>query len=589
MNLHDALMLAVQHQTAGRLAEAETIYRRILAAVPNAPDPLHLLGVLAVQTGRVRDGESLIRQAIAADPRVPHYYNSLGLALGAQYRSEEAIAAFQQATRLAPNLAEPIGNLGMALMHLGRLEESIRQFRAALAMQPGNPDLHNNIATSLMLQGFISESLASYRQAIALRPQASMLQSNLCYAMHFDPAISPDEIAMEHRLWDTAHARPLRNTIRAHANSRDPDRPLRIGYFSPDMREHPVIKFFLPLIENHDRSNFKVFCFPDAANPDKITDRIRAASDGWRDITTVRDQQAAEMIRQDQIDIFVDLAGHTSGNRLALFARKPAPVQVTWLGYPDTTGLSTIDHRFTDAYADPPGATEKWHTETLVRLPDTAWCYSPLDNNDPIAPGPLQRGRPVTFGSFNNISKLSDATLKLWARLLCVVPDSRLILKGKSLSDPVARKRILDILLSNSVAGDRIDLRGFEQSHASHMSLFSEMDIALDPFPYHGTTTTCDTLWMGVPVITLAGKTHVMRVGVSLLNNVGLSDLVAENEEQFVQIAAKIAGDRARLAALRSTLRPTMCDSVLMNAPRFARNVENAFREMWRTWCSKNA
>jgi predicted O-linked N-acetylglucosamine transferase (SPINDLY family) len=295
------------------------------------------------------------------------------------------------------------------------------------------------------------------------------------------------------------------------------------------------------------------------------------------------DGPAEELIRQHQIDILVDLAGHTSHNRLLLFARKPAPVQVTFLGYPNTTGLTTLDYRLTDASADPPGLTESYQSEKLWRLPQCAWCYQPAAN-PPIEP---REEGPITFGCFNNFAKVTEPMLLLWARILHQVPGSRLLLKTWALGSEIAQQRVRQILDEAGLGGERLELRGYEPAHDDHLALYQRLDVALDTFPYHGTTTTCEAMWMGVPVVTLAGTTHASRVGVSLLRNIGLQELIAEIPEEYVRIATELAGDLPRLSHLRSTLRQRMEVSPLMDAPRFAHGVETAYRSMWQRWCAQ--
>jgi predicted O-linked N-acetylglucosamine transferase (SPINDLY family) len=340
----------------------------------------------------------------------------------------------------------------------------------------------------------------------------------------------------------------------------------------------------MPFLEHHDREQIELFAYGEVSEPDEWTERARKQVDHWRSLANVPDAQAAELIRGDEIDILVDLAGHTNGNRLMVFARKPAPVQATYLGYPGTTGLSAMDYRITDALADPPGMTEEHHSERLIRLPNCAWCYGPDTEASPGPSPAAQRGH-VTFGSFNNLAKVTDRMLDAWARILQAVPDSRLLLKSAGFLSMDARMRVRETMLSKSgISEERLDIRGPEDSHQSHLLLYREMDIALDTFPYHGTTTTCEALWMGVPVISLAGQTHVSRVGVSLLNNVGLPELVAASEDEYVRIAAQLAGDAERLSSYRANLRDRMRQSRLLDAQSFSCGIEAAFRQMWASW-----
>jgi predicted O-linked N-acetylglucosamine transferase (SPINDLY family) len=314
-----------------------------------------------------------------------------------------------------------------------------------------------------------------------------------------------------------------------------------------------------------------------------MTERFRAQADQWRSTVGLSDKQMAQLIHQDQIDILIDLAGHTAGNRLLVFAQKPAPVQITWLGYPNTTGLTTIDYRITDAYTDPPGLNDALHSEQLIRLPQTNWIYQPPQNCPP--PNQLSVTASIRFGCFNNFSKVTEPMMRVWAQILENVPNSTLLLKANALTSPEIQQRVRRIFQAQCISPERLELMGWTRSAVDHLTRYNQIAIALDPFPYHGTTTTCEALWMGVPVITLAGQTHVSRVGVSLLTNVGLPELIAESPEDYIRIAVELANDLPRLQELRSTLRQRMEQSPLMDAPKFARNIEAAYRQMWHNWC----
>jgi protein O-GlcNAc transferase len=387
----------------------------------------------------------------------------------------------------------------------------------------------------------------------------------------------------ESQNWHRQHAEPLAQLIAPHANDPNPDRRLRIGYISPDFRDHPVGRFMLPLLKSHDHREFEIFCYGDGAAPDEMTAKLQTCADIWRHTAG---QTHADLIRQDRIDILVDLAGHTLNNRLLVFAQKPSPVQITYLGYPGTTGLAAMDYRLTDVNADPPGETESFCTEELIRLPRTAWCFSALDENPAIADPPAVRAGHVTFGSFNNLAKLNPPLLQLWAKILQSIPNSRLLLKAKALNSKSVQDRLRESASTAGIPADRLDLCGW-LSPVDHLARYSRIDIALDTYPYHGTTTTCEALWMGVPVITLAGSVHLSRVGVSLLSNAGLPELIAQSPEDYVSIATELAGDLPRLADLRRTLRQRMETSPLMDAAQFARDVESAYRAVWRRWCQK--
>jgi predicted O-linked N-acetylglucosamine transferase (SPINDLY family) len=375
----------------------------------------------------------------------------------------------------------------------------------------------------------------------------------------------------------------LAKLIEPHLNDRSPQRRLRIGYVSPDFRFHPVGRFLLPLLETHDRGNFEIFCYASVDVPDALTDRCRAYTDAWRDVRDLSDEQLAQVVRRDRIDVLVDLTMHMAQNRLLLFARKPAPVQVTYLAYCGTTGLETMDYRLTDPHLDPPGGDERFYSERSVRLPETYWCYRPTIETPPVNPLPALAAGHVRFGSLNNFCKATPPTLAAWGRLLQAVPVSRLLLSARAGSH---RDRVRGLLGEQGVASERVDFVDI-QPVAEYFALYQQIDVALDPFPYGGGTTSCDALWMGVPVVSLAGQTAVGRGGLSILTNVGLPDLAARDAGHYVQVAAELAQDLPRLSDLRATLRERMRNSPLMDAPRFARSVEAAYREMWRRWCHR--
>jgi predicted O-linked N-acetylglucosamine transferase (SPINDLY family) len=366
---------------------------------------------------------------------------------------------------------------------------------------------------------------------------------------------------------------------------RDPERKLRIGYVSPDLCAHVVSRFIAPVLARHDRDAFEVYCYAEVAAPDEITTMLRGYANGWRDTVGEPDEHLAEAIRQDGIDILVDLAGHSASNRLLVFARKPAPVQITYLGYAATTGMTAMDYRLTDALADPPGMTEQFHSERLIRLPKCAWCYNKLADGPGVSELPASKAGHVTFCSFNNFAKVNEPLLRLWGRILQSVPGSRLLIKANALDSPSTQQRVRDWASGAGIDQNRLDLCGW-LSLAEHYARYGQVDIALDTFPYHGTTMTCEALWMGVPVVTLAGGSHLSRVGVSLLTNVGLPELVAESADDYVRIAADLGGDLSRLRGMRATLRKRMEDSPLLDAAGFTKNLEAAYRQAWRQWCN---
>ncbi|MGD1277004.1 MAG: hypothetical protein ABR964_07265, partial [Tepidisphaeraceae bacterium] len=402
------------------------------------------------------------------------------------------------------------------------------------------------------------------------------------YALHFHPDSDAQSLLGEHRQWSDRHARPLRGQIRPHDNDPSPQRRLRIGYVSPHFGFYPVGRFLLPLLRQHDPTQVETFCYADVAHADEMTGKLRDCAHVWRDIHGLGDAELADLVRQDRIDILLDLSLHTGGNRLLSFARKPAPVQTTYLAYCSTSGLDTMDYRLTDPYLDPPGSDQSVYAERSIRLPRTYWCYQPSITAIEVREPPALKTGCVVFGCFSSdYCKISAEAWSVWRRLLQAVPHSRLVVHACSgRHRDAARQYLADA----GVAPHRLDFVGrvpFDQ----YLQRYREIDVALDPFPYGGGTTTCDAMWMGVPVVTLAGRTGVGRGGVSILSNVGVPELIANSVEQYVEIARSLAGDLPRLAQLRATLRGRMRQSALMDAAGFARDVEAAYRQMWQNWC----
>lgn len=382
----------------------------------------------------------------------------------------------------------------------------------------------------------------------------------------------------EHLRWPGALPAPI-TTSRPRADVNSAHR-LKIGYVSSDFRTHSVSYFFEPLLQAHDKDVVEVYCYSGGQRPDATTVRLQALAHAWRDIGAMTDAQAAEQIYADGIDILVDLNGHTAQNRLRVFAHKPAPIQVTYLGYPDTTGLRTMDYRITDAWSDPPG-DEVYYTEKLIRLEGCFLCYRPPDDAPPVATLPALKQGFITFGSFNARAKINEEVITLWSRLLQDIPTSRLLIKNPSLTCSVTRDYLYEQFKTQGITRERVELRGLARSTQDHLATYADIDIALDTFPYNGTTTTCEAMWMGVPVVTLAGDAHIGRVGVSLLHTVGQEDLISRNQDEYLRLARSLAEDRTRLANLRGELRQRMAASPLCDAQAFARKVEASYRDIW--------
>jgi predicted O-linked N-acetylglucosamine transferase (SPINDLY family) len=578
----EVLATAVEHHQAGRFQAAEHLYRQILEQDPREINALHLLGVLCHQRGDNATAITYIRQALLFQPDYAEAYNNLGIALTEQGRLDEAVASLQQAVRLNPDHAEAQNNLGAALQQRGQPTEAIVCYGQALRLRPDFALAHNNLGNALKDQGRMAEAMACYERAAQLMPEFTDAQSNLLYTLIFCPEYDAATIYARHRAWNERHAVPLAKFIRPDDNDRSPGRRLRVGYVSANFREHAESFFTVPLLAAHDHQRFEIFCYAAVSRPDSVTARLRSHVDVWRDIERLKDEQVAELIRADQIDILVDLTLHMGPrNFLLLFARKPVPVQVCWLAYQGTTGLDTMDYRLTDPQIDPPGLDDRYYSETSIRLPVSFWCYDPMSEEPAVNALPVGEQGRVTFGCLNNFCKVNASVLRLWAQVLRAVEGSRLLLLTV---DGPHRGHTLDLLRQEGIAPERIAFVA-NRPRAEYLKLYHHIDLGLDTFPYNGQTTTLDAVWMGIPVVTVVGRTAVARTGKSLLVNLGLPELVAQTPQQFVQIAANLVKDLPRLRRLRATLRERLRNSPLMDSSRFARDVEAAYRGMWEEYC----
>lgn len=543
------------------------------------------LGFALARLGRMAEAAAELQIAAQLRPDDAGIRNNIGLALSALGRAEEALASFREAIRLNPLYPEAHSNLAILFERYGRTSESISSCLEALKLRPDYPEAHHNLACALKSQGRHQEAVAHYREALRLKPDYQEARSSLLFALCYRGDVNEEEVVAEHLNFGALQRVPAVT----HDNDQSADRRLRIGYVSADFRAHAVARFIEPVLRHHDRNRFEIFCYSNVSVPDAKSEQLEQLADRFINIAGVPDQVAEEMIRRDRIDILIDLSGHSAGNRLSLFAGKPAPVQVTWLGYPHTTGLAAIDYRITDAVTDPVGASGHHYAEKLFRLPGNFSCFAPPEEAPEVAELPFLSNGAITFGSFNNPAKITPETVALWADVLLGVPGSRMLIKGYALADPGSRSRLAALFATQGVATERLELLGNTASYREHLGLYHRVDIALDTFPYHGTTTTCEALWMGVPVVTLAGATHRSRVGASLLGSVGLRMLVAQQADGYCDAAIELARDTARLAQLRKTLRQTMAASPLTDAAGFTLQIESAFREIWRSWADSKA
>jgi protein O-GlcNAc transferase len=645
-----ALSLAAELHRAGRLDEAEVAYREVIAADASNAEAWHLLGTLLVSMGKVSEGATAIRRAIELNgqradfhvnlavallklgqpveaanacqmaislrPDWAEAWYNLGCATGATGRWDIAIDSYRRAISLNPDHAQAHFNLGDALRHADRGDEALESFRKAAQLRP-TAEAFNNLGNSLQMQDRFAEAIQAFESALALQPDSINARSNLgltqfisgradeavrtlrmvqhvpfaadnlLFASHSVANPDPATIFQEHRNWARRFADPLAREIQPLFNSCDPNRRLRVGYISSDFHLHSVTFFLENLLGHHDPDHVEIFAYADVTKSDAVTRRLQQSIHHWRPIAGRTDAEVAGMIRQDQIDILVDLAGHTSGNRLLVLARKPAPVQITYLGYPDTTGLSAIDFRMTDSFADPPGATEQFHSEKLLRLPRTFACYRPPEDAPDVSPSPAGACGRVTFAGFTALAKISQKLLDFWAEILLQIPNSRLLIAAGGLHSPDIQREIRAPFDKKRIDPARLELMG-KLPLKDYLALHNQADIYLDTFPVNGHTVTCHALWMGLPVITLAGQVHCQRLGASVLGNLGMPDQVAKTPDEYVQIAGRLVSDIPKLEETRSGLRDRMKSSPIMDSAEFARDVESAYRSVWKNWCASS-
>ena len=575
-NLGNALM------DLGKLDEAIACYRRALQFGPDDSEAHINLGDALKEQGKLDEAAACCRRALELKPDYAEANLNLGNVLKDQGKLDEAIACYRRALELKPEYAEAHNSLGVALMLRGNVDEAVACFRWALDMKPGYADAHINLGNALKDQGSPDVAIACYRRALELKSDNAGAHSNLLYALHYCAGATPDALFEAHAEYDRQHAAPLRGAIAPHENTRDPRRRLRLGFVSPDLGRHPVGFFLVRVLENLRQEQQDVICYSDRIIKDDLTHRFQAAATQWRDVMGMSDERLAEQIRADRIDILFDLAGHTAHNRLLTFARKPAPIQITWIGYEGTTGLATMDYLLADRHVVPVG-TEQYYREHVLRMPDGYLCYDPPAAAPPVGPLPALAKGYTTFGSFNNLAKITPDVVAVWAKLLHRAPTARLVLKYRGLGDPTVKQRYLDLFAAHDVGPQRLELLPFG-SYAEYLATYHEVDVALDPFPFSGSATTCDALWMGVPVVTCPGETFASRHSLSHLSNVGLTETIAHDLDEYVELAVNLAADLPHLAGVRAGLRQRMAASPLCDGKRFATHLKSILRNVWQQW-----
>ena len=614
---HLSGLLALQED---RLKEAGKYLRRAYELNPRSGLCAMRLGLVALASGDAVAAENHLRSAIERESGLAEAWCHLGAALRAQSRPQEAHTAYARAIALKPDYAEAHDRLGALVSEVNGFAAAVPHFRRAVELQPGRVTALANLGVALAQSGASTEALACFDRVLASEPAHELAltgralvrqeHGNIAAAMadytavlernprhleahsgrllarHYAEDVSREDLFADHTAFGTVAAQlpsaPLANTA-------EPERRLRLAFLSPDLRSHSVAYFLEPLLANLDPGHFEIYLYHDHPQVDAMSRRLQALAAQWRHFAGLSHAAVEEAIRADAPDVLVDLAGHTGLNRLPLYARRLAPVQMSYLGYPNTTGLRAMDYRFVDAVTDPEGEADAFHTEQLVRFAPTAWSYTPPAEAPPVSEPPSLSGAPVTFGCFNNFAKVTDTTLKAWADILGKIPGSRLLLKGHGLAYPDRAAALQARLKACGLDPSRVDLLGRTPGMAAHLSLYARVDVALDTFPYHGTTTTCEALWMGCPVVTLPGDRHASRVGASLLSAVGRQKWVASDWQDYVRVAVELAQDRPRLVRERHELREALRGSPLMDHRGQGARFGAAVRACWTTWCAAQA
>jgi predicted O-linked N-acetylglucosamine transferase (SPINDLY family) len=565
-----------------RLDEAQGAFKRAIAIDPENTDANYALATLFLARGRPGDAVGLLRTVLKRDPHSVDAHARLFEVYDSRGDLPAAAAEIEAVLSERPDWADALFNYGCVLKKLMRLTDAESAFRRALAADPGHVRAYRMLGGVLLGQCRTDEALALYRTARERLPDDFDLESAELFALNSSEQIAEEELFTRHAAFGTRIEQAHPPRFKPFRNARDPERRLRIGYVSGDFCYHVVTLFTLPVIERHDRSAFEVYCYSTGGRVDEYTRQLSARADVWRDVSSLPESGLADEINRDGIDILVDLGGHSGIPQLAVFAQQPAPVQATWLGYLNTTGLTRIHYRISDRHADPPGLTDPYHTETLVRLPHSQWCFRPFISVACAEMPPFVRNGHVTFGSFNQALKISSSVRRLWAEILQRVPGSRLVILG--VAEGRARDQLVTDLTGSGSERARITVLPYV-SLQDYYNWLNAVDIALDTVPYSGGTTSCDALWMGVPVVTAPGSRPSSRSTASILSTAGLPEWIASSPEDYVRLAAEFARDEARLVGLRKSLRERLRRSPLMDEERFVRDVEAAYRQKWRKWC----
>ena len=574
--------LGVVLQNLGQLDEAVASYRQALAIDPEYAEAHNDLGNILRDLGQPDAAVQSYRRALAVKPDFAGAFNNLGNALRDLKQNSAAIESYRRALSIKADFAEAHNNLGIALRDSGQREEAVESCRRALAINPEYASAYHNLGNILRDMKQIDAAVENYRRALAINPDLAEAYGSLLFCLSHNEIVDAEALFAEHRRFGEHFEAPLRAAWPRHTNSREPERCLEVGFVSGDLRAHAMANFIEPVLAHlSGNPQLSLHAYSNHLVEDAVTERLKGYLPHWHQITNLSDQALSEKIIADGIDILFDLSGHTGKHRLLSFARKPAPVQATWMGYPGTTGLYAMDYYLTDRYFLPHEPFARQFTEKFVYLPASA-PFMPKPTAPPVNVLPALGNGYLTFGSFNHARKISRSVIALWARLLRALPESRMLMGGMPRDGRY--ENLLEWFREEEIARDRLDFHA-RSDMESYLALHHQVDICLDTFPYHGGTTTLHALWMGTPTLTLAGSTPASRTGASILSHAGLEAFIAHDAEEFVRKGIAWAGDLAALSDIRTGMRERFMLSAMGQPAWVAEGLHRALRLMWRRWC----
>ena len=569
-------------QELGKLDQAVTSYHNALAISSDFAEAHNSLGNIFIKLGKLNEAVTSFHSALAIKPDLAEAHTNLGNALKELGKMDEAVTSYHKALAINPDYATAHNNLGTALQDQGLLDDAVISYHRALTIKSDFFEAHNSLGNIFMKLGKLDEAVASYYKALAVRPDYHASHSNLLLAQQYLLGQNTEKLYEMHKDWDQRHAQQFYTTRPCHLNTPDPNRVLRIGFSSPDLGWHPVGFFIVRLFESILENEIKTIVYSDRL-ADDLTNRIRAASGLWRNVNGISDENLSKIILDDEIDILFDLTGHSAKNRMLLFARKPAPIQVSWAGYVGTTGLSSMDYLLSDIHSTPEDE-DKYYSEKVIRMPDGWLCYDPPDYAPEIGPLPFKQNGRVTFCSFSNPGKINQEVISVWAAIMNAVPNSCLLIKYSGIDTATNIERLTAMFAAKGINKSRLVLEG-QSPHINLLARYNDVDIALDTFPYSGGLTTYEALWMGVPLITVPGDTFASRHSKSHLTTVGLPELIAKNTDDYIRLAVELAGNAERMAELRTGLRSWMANSPICDGEKFSDNFTAIMRKIWQDWC----